>query len=109
MGMPIYKKLVRDNIPEILKSTGKEFSMRILSEEEYRIEVNKKLTEELEEYYNAAHKEVALEELADILELIKVAAEIHGASFEQLQKICKSKAAINGTFKKRLFLMDVKD
>lgn len=107
--MPIYKKLVRDNIPEILKSTGKEFSMRILSEEEYQVEVNKKLNEELEEYYSESHKEAALEELADILELIQVAAEIHGASFEQLQKICKSKADKNGAFKKRVFLIEVKD
>lgn len=49
-----YKKLIRDNIRKIIKSTGKEFSMCMLSEEEYRIE--EKNYEELEEYYNASKK-----------------------------------------------------
>ncbi|KIL52017.1 phosphoribosyl-ATP pyrophosphohydrolase [Jeotgalibacillus soli] len=40
--MPIYNKLVRDRIPEIIKQTGKKFSTRVLDEKEYIDEVKKK-------------------------------------------------------------------
>lgn len=55
--MPIYNKLVRDAIPEVIKKTGKDFSTRILEEEEYKAEVKKKLGEELEEYKDAYRRE----------------------------------------------------
>lgn len=32
--MPVYNKLVRDLIPQVIEATGKEFRTRILDEEE---------------------------------------------------------------------------
>ncbi|MDN7242219.1 nucleoside triphosphate pyrophosphohydrolase [Planococcus sp. N028] len=107
--MSQYNKLVRDNIPEIIKRSGKEFSMLILSEEKYRIALNKKIDEELNEYYDAKDNKEAIEELADILELIQVSAETLGFSLEQLEKIRKVKAEKNGSFKKRVFLIEIED
>ena len=43
----IYNKLVRDNIPNIIKEKGEEPITRILSDEEYKKELEKKLNEEL--------------------------------------------------------------
>jgi len=51
--MPVYNKLVRDRIPQIIKSTGKGCRTRILDEEEYKEELVIKLKEESEEYYSA--------------------------------------------------------
>jgi predicted house-cleaning noncanonical NTP pyrophosphatase (MazG superfamily) len=48
--MPIYNKLVRDRIPEVIESTGKQFSTRILNDEEYIKELKNKSSEELQEY-----------------------------------------------------------
>ena len=42
----IYNKLVRDNIPNIIKSNGENPIIRILNDEEYKIELEKKLNEE---------------------------------------------------------------
>ena len=39
----IYNKLVRDNIPNIIKEKGEEPITRILSDEEYKKELEKKL------------------------------------------------------------------
>lgn len=48
--MPIHNKLVRDKISEIIESTGKKAYCRILTEEEYLSELDKKLNEECAEY-----------------------------------------------------------
>lgn len=107
--MPIYNKLVRDAIPRVIEKAGKELSMRILDEEEYKAEVKKKLGEELEEYKEAATNEEAIEELADILELLHAATKIHGSSIEELEGVRKAKAEKRGGFEKRIFLIEVED
>lgn len=107
--MPIYNKLVRDKIPQVIEKTNKQFSTRILSKEEYMVEVKKKMNEELEEYQEAATNEEAVEELADILELMHAAVKIHGATIEQLEEVRRSKAEKRGGFEKRIFLVEVED
>lgn len=107
--MPIYNKLVRDRIPEVIEKTGKQFLSRILEEKEYEIELKKKLGEELKEYNEAKTNEEAVEELADILELLHAATKIHGSSFEELEKVRKTKAEKRGGFEKRIFLIKVED
>lgn len=107
--MPIYNKLVRDCIPEIIEKAGKELSLRILEEKEYENELNKKLSEELIEFNEAKNSEEAIEELADILELLHAATKIHGSSFEELEKVRKAKAEKRGGFDKRIFLIEVED
>ncbi|AQQ54761.1 nucleoside triphosphate pyrophosphohydrolase [Planococcus lenghuensis] len=107
--MPFYDKLVRDSIPAIIGRDGKNYSTRILETQEFQEEVKKKLEEELIEYRATANDQDALEELADLLELIHAAAEIHGASFEELEEIRAKKAAKRGGFKERIFLIEVED
>ncbi len=107
--MPIHNKLVRDQIPEAITKTGKKFSTRILPKEEYEVELKKKLSEELAEYNEANTNEEAIEELADILELLHAATKIHGSSFQELEKVRKSKAEKRGGFEKRIFLIEVED
>lgn len=107
--MPAYNKLVRDNIPKVIEKTQKNFSTRILSKEEYMVEVKKKMNEELEEYQEATTNEEAVEELADILELMHAAVKIHGATIEQLEEVRRAKAEKRGGFEKRIFLIEVED
>jgi len=100
-----YNKLVRDNIPEICRANGAEPETRILSEEEYKVEVRKKLGEEAAEYVQDDN----LEELADILELVKANAETKGSSLEEVEKIRAKKAEERGGFTKRIFLISTTD
>ncbi|WP_066069824.1 nucleoside triphosphate pyrophosphohydrolase [Neobacillus soli] len=107
--MPIYNKLVRDRIPEIIESGGKTCSTAILNNEEYIKELKNKSFEELEEYVNADNDKDAIEELADLLEIIHALAECHGASIEKVEEVRQKKAAKRGAFKVKIFLIEVED
>ncbi|MHA7136599.1 nucleoside triphosphate pyrophosphohydrolase [Rossellomorea arthrocnemi] len=107
--MPTYNKLVRDRIPEIIEATGKTFTTRILSEEEYLIELKKKSFEELEEFHDAETREDAIEELADLMEIVLEFAKFHNTSLDEIEAIRREKAEKRGSFDKKIFLKDVED
>ncbi|OGX68133.1 MAG: hypothetical protein A2189_05045 [Paenibacillus sp. RIFOXYA1_FULL_44_5] len=107
--MPVYNKLVRDKIPQVIEADGKSFRSRILNEEEYKNELHIKLREESEEYLQAKDKQEALEEMADMLEVIRALAVVHGASWEQLEAIRLKKAEARGGFEDRVYLIDVNE
>ena len=58
-------KLVRDRIPEIIIADGKKPITRILDNDEYLRELDKKLNEEIAEY----QADKSIEEMADVLEV----------------------------------------
>lgn len=98
-----YNKLVRDRIPEIIESSGKSCTTEILSAEEYLHMIDAKLDEELAEY----HKDQNIEELADLLEVIRAAANARGYTIEDLERVRAEKAAKRGGFEKRIMLKKV--
>lgn len=107
--MPTYNKLVRDLIPQIIESSGKTCTTRIMNDDEFTMEINKKMHEELAEYEAAETAEDAIEELADLMELIHAAATAHGYNFYELEQVRLQKAEKRGGFEERIFLMDVED
>jgi predicted house-cleaning noncanonical NTP pyrophosphatase (MazG superfamily) len=107
--MPVYNKLVRGKIPEIIKSSGKEFRTKQLNEAEYIKELRTKLNEEISEYIEADTNGQALEELADILEIIHSLAVVHGSNFERVEDIRQDKYIKRGGFQEKIFLIDVED
>lgn len=107
--MPTYNKLVRDRIPEIIESTGKAFTTRVLSEEDYLIELKKKSFEELEEYHDAETRKEAIEELADLMEIVCAFAKSHDATLEEIEAIRREKASKRGSFDKKIYLIEVED
>ena len=96
----IYNKLVRDKIEEIMISNGAKPITRILSDEEYQKELDKKLLEEVKEYLESGE----IEELADIEEVILAILNTKGQKKENLEEIRKNKVLKRGAFKKKLFL-----
>ena len=107
--MPIHNKLVRDKIPQIIKDSGKTPITKILNEKEYITELRKKSQEELQEYLTAETDQEALEELADLLEIIHALAKVHGSTIEEVDKIRVEKAAKRGGFSDKVFLIEVQD
>lgn len=105
MSKKIYNKLVRDLIPDIIEESGIECRIRILSDEEYLKMLDLKLDEELSEY----HKDPNIEELADLLELIRSAAVARGYTLAELESVRAEKAKKRGGFDKKIFLIDVSE
>lgn len=98
-----YEKLVRDNIPEIIKKQNQTPIVRVLSNDEYRCCLNKKLLEEVNEYL----ENNCIEELCDILEVIEALTKHMNYTQAEVQNIKTSKALKNGGFEKKLFLEEV--
>lgn len=105
--MPTYNKLIRDKIPEMIKMTGKKANTTTLSDDDYVKELKKKTKEELQEYLEADNDQDALEELADLLELIHSLATVHGTTIEGVEKIREQKTEQRGGFREKTFLIDV--
>ncbi len=101
--MKFYNKLVRDNIPEIIKNNGQTAYLSILDEEQYYNELKKKLLEETNEFLESSE----VEELADIVEVVDALAKAQGSSLENVIEIKNKKSSKNGKFEKRLFLEKV--
>ncbi len=100
-----YNKLVRDRIPELIEVDGKTCKTRTLTDEEYLRYVDAKLDEELAEY----HRDGNIEELADLLEVIRAAAVARGSSIEQVEEIRARKAEKRGGFDKKILLIEVEE
>ena len=98
-----YGKLVRDNIPDIIKTQGKTPVIRILSDEEYLACLKEKLVEEVGEF----QADTCLEEFCDILEVLDAIKAHMGFSDVSIQDSKNSKRLKNGGFEKRLFLEEV--
>ena len=97
-----YNKLVRDRIPEIIEASGKSCKTEILSNEEYLKLIDAKLDEELAEY----HKDQNIEELADLLEVVRAATIARGYTLEELEKARTKKVEKRGGFEKKILLIE---
>lgn len=107
--MPTYNKLVRDKIPKIIESNGKEYSTKVLHDEDYIKYLKKKAYEELNEYCAAETDGEVVEELADLLEVIRALAKQHGSTIEEVEAVRKDKAVKRGGFQEKVFLIEVED
>lgn len=96
----IHNKLVRDNIPEIIEKSGKCAVIRTISRDEYLEMLDRKLTEELNEYLS----DKSMEEIADLLEVIHAVVKARGSSMEEVEEIRLQKKEKRGGFENKIFL-----
>lgn len=98
-----YNKLVRDRIPEIIEADGKTCVCETPADKDYLRLLDAKLNEELAEYQESK----SLEELADLLEVLRATVQARGWTWEQLEQVRREKAASRGGFEKKIFLKEV--
>jgi predicted house-cleaning noncanonical NTP pyrophosphatase (MazG superfamily) len=85
-------KLVRDKIPQIIRSRGGDPLVRVAEREKYRDLLRAKLTEEVTEFLDSDDPE----ELGDILEVVLTLASELGMDAARLEALRAKKAAERG-------------
>ena len=101
-----FNKLVRDNIPEIIRANGGKVKYRVLDDEEFKKALKVKLVEEIDEFLNAKTEEEAIEELADIFTVIWFLDAMTGS---YVKDTVIQKGREKGYFLNRIFLESVEE
>jgi predicted house-cleaning noncanonical NTP pyrophosphatase (MazG superfamily) len=99
-----YNKLVRDRIPEIIRSKGDNPVTHTASDEEFEQKLKEKLKEEADEFFRDGQEE----ELADILEVVHAICGHKKIDIKKLENLRKKKAAERGAFQDKIILDEVK-
>jgi predicted house-cleaning noncanonical NTP pyrophosphatase (MazG superfamily) len=100
--MGAMRKLVRDRMAEIIRANGDEAVVYRADLDEYRQRLRDKLTEEVEEFLGAADGADALEELADVVEVVHALVRDLGYAVEDLERVRSAKAEARGAFAERV-------
>ena len=97
-------KLVRDKIPEIIRNSGNQCEISILSNVDYIEALRKKLVEEAQETAIASPEELA-QELADVMEVMDALIAATGIDRETVIAKQKQKYRERGGFTGRIKLL----
>ena len=101
----VYNKLVRDLIPEIIEKSGKQARTSTIQDEaQLKTMLIEKLKEEVKEYCSSQD----VNELADILEVLKaLTTKIHKLDYADLEQRRIEKEKARGGFEQGIILKEV--
>ena len=102
-----YQKLVRDNIPDIIRNNAEEPITRILNDEEYWHYLCTKVMEELKEVEEAETLEETKKEIADLYEVLLAMIKAKNLTMQDIEETATLKRTKNGGFAKKIFLEKV--
>lgn len=105
--MKIYKKLVRDNIPNIINKEGKNAEFISLDDATFLVALKEKLVEEAREAVQAQDKAAMIQELADLQEVMDKIKEKYSITSSEVNMAQAVKAIKNGKFDQQLYLVSV--
>jgi predicted house-cleaning noncanonical NTP pyrophosphatase (MazG superfamily) len=100
-----HNKLVRDYIPNVLSNKGIKFETKSLTIDQMAIALDEKLNEEVKEY----QKDKNIDELADVIEVIKNICRLNNISFWDLMNKVDYKRACHGGFDRGIFLISTEE
>ena len=103
--MKHYDKLVRDNIPSLIKKDGKIPTSNFLSDKAYSRYLDQKFEGELHEFFVEHNPKC----LADVLEVVDAEAKLYGSSYEAVSKLKDERKKTDGGFDKRIRLLSVSE
>jgi predicted house-cleaning noncanonical NTP pyrophosphatase (MazG superfamily) len=101
----VYRKLVRDQIPMIIRQAGGLARVRRIPRSEAKEMLAQKLIEEAFEVRNASGQDVA-EELADVLDVVDAIRDYAGVSQAELAELREKKRSNRGGFEDLVYLQE---
>ncbi len=112
MAKKRYGKLIRDKVPEVIRSDGEIPNVRTMQSDEFRSELLYKLIEEAEELRKAGEyaekdKSGIIEEAADMLEVLYTVFEEFELDEADIERVRREKLEKKGGFKNKIFLESI--
>lgn len=98
--MTLYRKLVRDRVPEIIMQQGKAVVVRAAAGAEFEELLRRKFYEEAAEFFASPSSK----EMADVLEVLLACADFFGFDMKEAEEARKVKLSERGGFSKRIVL-----
>ena len=108
MALPPKGKLVRDLIPEVIKSSGKVPVTCQVSGPDLIAALRVKAKEEVDELYGAEHKQL-LEEIADVYEVLRALVVSENHTWSEIEEIAEDKRIKRGGFAEGLWLLETQE
>lgn len=100
-----YNKLVWDNVPDLIREKGKECEIRILSDEEFELELLKKVEEEASALPETASRQELIDELADVVTCVEYIKSIKSITELELADALERHARRKGRFENKNYLV----
>jgi len=100
-----YNKLVWDNVPDIIREKGKDCEVRELSDEEFELELLKKVEEEASALPETTSRQELIDELADVITVVEYIKSLKDITELELADALERHAHKRGRFEKKLFLV----
>jgi len=104
MKTVLYDKLVRDRMQDVIREDGNEGDFRYLLDSEVMDALMVKLREEVEEFI----VDRSMNEMADVFEVLWCIGERLGINWKELDRVRSMKDAARGSFRKGLWLGEVR-
>jgi predicted house-cleaning noncanonical NTP pyrophosphatase (MazG superfamily) len=105
-GKTAHRKLVRDDVPSSIAAKGETVTFGRLSREDAVTALVTKLFEEGLEVNSAVGDEARLEELADVLEVLRGLVSVGGVAWEAVVEAADRKRSKRGGFEQHLVLLE---
>ncbi len=99
-----HNKLVRDRIPEIIASEGRDYATETMGDSEYRQALLAKLVEEAQEAAEAEPGEL-VKELADVYEVIEALLVVFDLDRDAIRTLQQKRRDERGGFERRIKLL----
>lgn len=101
-----YNKLIRDNIPEIIRAKNQECEIRKITDmQEFQQELFKKIKEEATSLAMSRTREEFLDEYADLMAVLEEIIQQLGLDIEDLNKARSDNVLKKGHYKQQNFLI----
>jgi predicted house-cleaning noncanonical NTP pyrophosphatase (MazG superfamily) len=104
-----FYKLVRDKIPAMISDNDEIVKVRRVSPEELLPLLKSKMVEESNEFYWARTDEDNIEEMSDVLEVLRGACKLYNLTLSDLEDIANTKRDKRGGFEEGMVLVATKE